>query len=214
MHETGVFLVSLNTQVTDLKINRTSSHAIMLAGPTQVNGQCSGSQYSDLFGTWENVIVYAKYRITLQEYQAANNINTDEIHLKSGGICSLSDTTCTDEPGAGQTFWNPLPNFNCNFQKYIVQYEGSANKTYDNSTLNPQVIYSLTTNNDITFVLAQKAMQPVCNYVLVRTEHPKLLIFETTPGNTFLENKQLDNMDLFTYINSKFIYVERYILEK
>ena len=77
MHETGVFLVSLNTQITGLKIKRTSSDAIMLAGSTQVNGQCSGSQYSDLFGTWENVIVYAKYRITLQEYQAAININTD-----------------------------------------------------------------------------------------------------------------------------------------
>ena len=38
MHETGVFLVSLNTQITGLKTNRTSSHAIMLAGSTQVNG--------------------------------------------------------------------------------------------------------------------------------------------------------------------------------
>ena len=215
MHETGVFLASINTQITGLRINKKSTHATMLAGSTQINGQCSGSQYSDLFGTWENVIVYAKHRITLQEYQAPININTDKIHLKPGVICSLSDTTCTDELGGGQTFWNPLPNNNCNLQKYTVLYEGSANKTYDNSTLNPQVIYSLTTN-DITFVRIQKAMQPVCNYVLIRTEHPKLLIFETTRGNTFLENKQLlvENMDFFTCINSKFIYVERHIFRE
>ena len=73
-------MVSPNTQISGLKINRTSSHAIMLAGSTQINGQSSGSQYFDLFGTWENVIVHAKYRITLQEYQATININTDKIH--------------------------------------------------------------------------------------------------------------------------------------
>ena len=157
MHKTGVFLVSPNTQITGLKSNRISSHAIMLAGSTQVNGQCSGLQYSDLFGTWENVIVHAKYRITLQEYQTTVYINTDNIYLKSGVIFSLSDTTCAYELGGGQTFWNPLPNDKCNFQKYTVLYEVSANKTYDNSTLNPQVIYSLTTN-DITSVSAQKAM--------------------------------------------------------
>ena len=49
--------------------------------------------------------------------------------------------------------------------------------------------------------------------VLIQTEHPKLLIFETRPGNSFLENKHLEvqNMDIFTYVNSKFIYVERHI---
>ena len=59
-------------------------------------------------------------------------------------------------------------------------------------------------------------MQPIWNYILIRTEHPKLLIFETTRGNTSLKNKQLlvENMDLFTYINSKFIYVERHIFSK
>ena len=41
-------------------------------------------------------------------------------------------------------------------------------------------------------------------------------MFETTRGNTFLENKQLsvEYMDLFTYINSKFIYVERHIFRE
>ena len=80
MHETGVFLASINTHITGIRVNRTSSHVIMLARSTQINRQCLGSQYSDLSGTWENVIVHAKYRITLQEYQATVNINTDKIH--------------------------------------------------------------------------------------------------------------------------------------
>ena len=50
----------------------------------------------------------------------------------------------------------------------------------------------------------------------MRTEHPKLLIFKTTRGNPFLENKQLlvENIDLFTYINSKFMYVKRHIFRE
>ena len=44
----------------------------------------------------------------------------------------------------------------------------------------------------MTFVLAEKIRKPVCSYVLIRIQHPKLLIFETRPGNSFLENKHLE----------------------
>ena len=90
--------------------------------------------------------------------------------------------------------------------------EGPANKTYDNTTDNPETLYSLTAE-EITFVLAGKTRKPVFSYVLIQTEHPKLLIFETRPGNLFLGNKHLEvqYMDIFTYTNSKFIYVERHI---
>ena len=71
----------------------------------------------------KNVIVDVKYGITLQEYRVTINMNTDKIYLKSGLICSLSDTKCTDELEGGQTFWNPLPNYNSNFQKYTVLCE-------------------------------------------------------------------------------------------
>ena len=61
--------------------------------------------------------------------------------------------------------------------------------------------------------MTEKTRKPVCSYVLIQTEHKKLLIFETRPGNSFLENKRLEvqNMDIFTYFNSKFIYVQRHI---
>ena len=63
-----------------------------------------------------------------------------------------------------------------------------------------ETLYSLTTE-DITFVLAEQTRKPVCSYVLIRTENPKLLIFETRLGNSFLEIKHsaVQNMDIFTY---------------
>ena len=39
------------------------------------------------------------------------------------------------------------------------------------------------------------------------------LIYETTRGNTFIENKDvlIEKKDLFTYVNSKFVYVGKHV---
>ena len=99
----------------------------------------------------------------------------------------------------------------CNFNKYEIIHEGPANKTY-NTTDNSETFYSSITE-DIPYVLAEKINKPVCSYVFIQTEHPKLLILETRPGNSFLQNKHLEvqNMDIFTCVNFEFIYVERHI---
>ena len=59
-----------------------------------------------------------------------------------------------------------------------------------------------------------KTRKPVYSYVFIQIEH--LLIFETRPGNLFSENIHLEvqNMDISTYVNSKFIYVKKHIRTK
>ena len=68
----------------------------------------------------------------------------------------------------------------------------------ENTTDNSETFYSLTTE-DITFVLAEKTRKPVYSYVLILTEHQKLLIFVNRPKNSFFENKNLEaySMDIF-----------------
>ena len=53
----------------------------------------------------------------------------------------------------------------------------------------------------------------VCGYTVFRTGHAKLVIFETFKGESFIGSYKLavNNVDLFAYVNSKFIYVEKYI---
>ena len=43
--------------------------------------------------------------MTLREYQATINMNMDKIYLKSGVICSFSNTTCTGKLGREQSAW-------------------------------------------------------------------------------------------------------------
>ena len=195
MHTIGTFLLNPSLQISKLKVNETSFHSVTLAGSITSNWEYTGTQLSDPYGTWNNVVVQAIFKITLQEHYATIHFNSNKIQLGSGIICILSDIYCTDVE-YGQTFWDTLPNDVCIFNKYEVIYEGPANKTYDNTTDNSETFYSSTTE-DITFVLTEKTRKPVCSYVLIQTEHPKLSIFETGDENLFLENK--------------FIYVERHI---
>ena len=79
--------------------------------------------------------------------------------------------------------------------------EDFSNKTRDNSIKSTDILYTLTTQ-DLTFVLTQEEKNPVRELLMVRIEHPKLLILEITPGTSIIENKKLliQNIDFFKYV--------------
>lgn len=65
----------------------------------------------------------------------------------------------------------------------------------------------------MTFALSKKSERNICGYTLIQTDHPKLIIVETSRDNPFAKQSQIlvDNLDAFTYVNSKFIYVEKHL---
>ena len=67
MHIIGTFLVTSFLQISKLKVNETLFHSLTLAGSVTRNGNCNGTQFPDLYGTWNNVVVQAIFKITLQE---------------------------------------------------------------------------------------------------------------------------------------------------
>lgn len=48
---------------------------------------------------------------------------------------------------------------------------------------------------------------------MIQTKHPKLFLLETQKGCTFKIRTRVsvDNLDIFSYVNSKFVYVEKHI---
>ena len=140
MHTIGIFLVTSPLQISKLKVDETSFHSVTLEGSLTPNGSFTGTQFSDPYGTWNNVVVQAIFKITLHEHYAIIHLNSNKIQLGSGIICTLSATFCTDVE-YGQTVWDTLPN--------------------DNTTDNSETFYSLTPEN-ITFVLATKTTKLVC----------------------------------------------------
>lgn len=210
MHQDGTLSLGQNAYLTGLKTNSTESRSITLAGTINQEGRCSGTQYSDPYGTWDNVVVQAVAKITLSTSTASVKLTNGKVILKSGTSCNLKDGYCIDMYD-GYTFWTPMPVPTCNFDQYDVLYEGTATKTVGNHHQAP-TIYSLTTE-DITFALTRTTEQHLCGYTLLRTEHPKLFILETAKGQTFKTKTKIpvNNLDIFTYVNSKFVYVEKHI---
>lgn len=89
-------------------------------------------------------------------------------------------------------------------------YEGQADKIRDLDDKNAPEI-SLTTN-DITFALARITETRLCGYIIFRVEHPKLFIMEMQPGAVLTRKRKVtaENLDIFTYVNSKFVYIEKH----
>ncbi|KAL6431965.1 hypothetical protein ACFW04_007415 [Cataglyphis niger] len=209
MHIYGSFQLA-ETFITGLKSNQSATRPVTLAGHVDTDGSCSGGTYSDPYGTWADAVVLGSIKITLQDYTADVRINTNRVQLRSGMACELSATYCSDIEG-GDTFWDPGPADTCKFSNYGILYESYADKIIDNINQQAQVVYSLTTQNTI-FELTSRGKYLTCGYTLTRTEHPKLIIFETSPGIAiFNKQTRVANLDIFTYMNSKFVYVEKHI---
>ena len=67
-----------------------------------------------------------------------------------------------------------------------VYYIKDTDKIFDMNELS-QTAYSLTTETqEIIFALTSMGKYITCGYTLIRIEHPKFIIFETTPwSNNF-----------------------------
>jgi len=118
MHQTGTLVINVNNIIHGLKINYTS-RLIMFAESVTTDGQCFGAQYSDPYDTWQNV-VQRIITISLNSYQTIINLETNQIHLKSGTICQYSDTNCEDIEEK-YIYWNTIPVDNCKFNHYDVK---------------------------------------------------------------------------------------------
>lgn len=210
LHETGT--TAIGTAIVDrLVANATNYRSVTLAGQTFTDGRCSGTQYTDGYGTWDNVVVLATLEITLRTFTTPLKRSADKISLPSGTQCMASQGGCNDFDGT-ETYWTTPPADNCHFNKYNVLYEGTAAKLSPKDEQHAPEIYTVTTK-DTTFALAKTTEENVCGYKIHHTEHPKLLIFETQKGRTFQTKSKVtvDNLDIFSYVNSKFVYVEKHI---
>lgn len=208
LHQTGTFTYGNGPVITGLAVNSSRTIPMTFAGDAE---KCRGAAYSDPYGTWSDVLVKGSLKITLVQAPAKVNTAANKIHLSTGTTCLLSDGTCLDMEN-GYTYWDSLSDDRCRFNNYQVLYEGLATRISDKSVGMLETVYALV-SKDITFALGKKGTETVCGYEIITTEHPKLVIYEMK-GGSFFATKYLNsdsNLDIFTYINSKFIYVERHV---
>lgn len=210
LHESGTITIG-NAIIDRVAKNSTNFRGVTLAGSASLDGDCAGSQYSDGFGEWKNVVVQASVKITLKSFETPVKRSSGYVMLPSGTRCKITHGYCMDSDGT-ETFWSPLPIDNCHFDHYDILYQGLATKLVPKANQTTPTIYTLT-SQDTTFALAKTTDFHLCGYKILQTEHPKLFILETQEGRTFRTRSKIsvDNLDIFSYVNSKFVYVEKHI---
>lgn len=170
LQNTGtLFLGGRDGLITGVKVNATTTRAVTLAGSISVDGRCSGTQYSDPYGTWENVIVQASVRITLRRMQLPIKHMTNEVILPYGTRCRATEGECYDADGT-MTYWRTAPTDCCQFNKYDVPYEGMAHRLFPKPTQKESPIIYTVTTEDTTFALAKTTDTNLCGYKIIQTE--------------------------------------------
>lgn len=210
LHTSGSTYVSAGAEVNGIQPNSTSKHSITLAGKLGPEGRCEGTTYSDPYGTWTNVVVQALVKITIKSYTAAVKLANDKLILQSGQQCRWQSGHCLDNED-GHTYWEPTPTDYCKFHKYDVIYDGRAAKVTARSGKEPTIY--LVSNEETTFALTRTKQSSLCGYNIIHTEHPKLFVLEIGTTGRFKTRLPIpvNNLDIFTYVNSKFIYVEKHL---
>lgn len=212
MQQTGFLNLGGNQIIREIRRNGTTHATLDVAGTIEADGKCSGGTYSDPYGSYSSVIVEMAVKIILNSYSASVRTVKDEIILKTGTKCSLSEGTCFD-PAGGWTFWTGLQSDSCSFSNYDVLYEGLAQKITNSKNIEPTPdVYTLSSQGT-TFALTKKSETFVCGYKIIQTEHPKLIVIETSKNNAPVKKKLIavNNLDIFAYVNSKFVFIEKFL---
>jgi hypothetical protein len=195
----------------DLHVNGSVSHTITLAGSVDANGACqSGAYYNDQFGEFYKVLVTGYVTIELQERFEPVDIDKNKIRLHTGTTCVFTDTNCMDSE-YGYAFWDSLSLDHCQPHAYTRLYKGSALKITEADGEN-RPLY-VVDSHDISFAFKDQGSVNMCAFRLIRTEHPRLFILTDKEYGNFpsVEDKQINNIDIFAYVNSKFVFTERHI---
>jgi len=129
-------------------------------------------------------------------------------------ICDALAHACMDME-YGFTYWDLLTYEMCSANRHNVLYHGTAQRLVvinDMGQQKDKPVY-VVQDGGISFSLTAKGRTPICGMSLLTTDHPRLLIHHPDDGLFFFQKShvEVENMDLFAYVNSKFVYVEHHL---
>lgn len=196
----------------NLKINQTIHFSDTIRGSLSKEGDCQGESFKTDKNNWENVIVQAKYKISLSEGTAIASQSDNILIMPTGTRLKLSDAYGIDSH-KGEIVWNLNNKRDCTTQDYDTIYEGPASLITSTTLVNSimtNIQTFLVESDKIVFALKKLNTGFACNIPIFETEHPRLVIL-TDPSQMHVFHSGLlsaYNADLMAYINTKFVYIE------
>jgi len=183
---TRTFYINQNNAITSLKVNSSSIIPKTFSGKINVDGSCQGKSYSDLYGSWDNVIVSGYVEISLKEFTTPITLIDNELILPSGVRCEYHKPYCLDSDSSN-TYWDLAFYNDCSPYSLDVLYQGDAYVINDISSI------SSSSESRTFFVEKEKTLFALrttknfslCGISVYQTEHPKLIIIESLTQDFF-----------------------------
>lgn len=208
LHQKLIYQTPFGGIISGLRINETFITSHTSGGILDKYGNCEGTTFTNARGTWNNVIVQAKYKIHLSEGIALANNKENILILPTGSRLKLSDSYGLDQY-KGEVIWRNEKS-DCSINEYDVLYDGPASLVISLEHNNHKTETYIVETTHIAFALKKISITFACNIPVVQTENNQLLILSNpTYVNIFSPKKiQPFNTDLLSYINTKFVYLE------
>jgi hypothetical protein len=208
MHNTRTFSTDSGVIITGLKMN-----GKLLAQLTEIgvvsanNGNCQGSSFIINGKQYTDALVIGSYSITLKEYHVPIEIESNSIVMPSGQKFNLNNGMGFDIEDGVVIWMRHELRSHCDDMTYQVLYEGPAYIMEANQDK------SLVVNtSDFTFAVSLRRPQQLCHVAGYSTDHPKVFVV-MGPKKLWITGGrkiQPEDLDLFLYTNSKFVYIERH----
>lgn len=198
--------------VDNILANGTTKFDDVAAGHVDGSANCKGGHFTDGKNEWDNVVVQYSITLAIRDFSTSVISSRDSVMI-DGLRCDYSKEQCMDI-SRGQSFWTNMKDPSCYENQYDVLFEGLANKV---NIQNPasghnETVYSVV-QGDTIFALQIRESTEICSTYGLKTEHPRLFIVHYIQSHKPFQKKTVNpkNLDMFTYINSKFVYTERHI---
>ena len=118
--------------ISKLKPNATMSISLTLAGKIDSKHNCEGAQYIEDGRKWDNAVVQAEVKVTLQDYFTKVALDENEIHLRNGIKCPFLNGYCMDTIN-GESTWDL--NYPQMCKQFNILHEGIAEFVTENNKL-------------------------------------------------------------------------------
>jgi hypothetical protein len=197
-----------------ITLNGTTILDTVLAGSADANGNCHGGWYYDGTQDYSSVVVQATITVRMYNGMALYDLEKELISMPGGVACKITDDICIDDR-VGYSYWTLDRGHDCDGRLYTVLYEGKSVFLTSNMNGTNRTVVTVE-SSESTFALEVVKPISLCHLVAFETEHPKLfIVLAGGPGYQFMFKKpdeiQGIDVNMATYYNSKFVYVERHI---
>jgi hypothetical protein len=206
----GTFRSLAGELIADIGVNNTKRVALIEVGNILTDdGECKGGSISFNGEHYRDVLVQSFYKIHPSTGRA--KVDLEEGTFKTpGGQSYAVNAEAGFDSDLGHMYWKQHDLTQaCSKTSYTVLYEG------------PAIIYTSPAGsktliiNDTNHILAVGLKTPilVCHLAGISTDHGRLFVLESTKVGFYFQKTAMNPLDadMFLYINSKLVYLEKHL---